>query len=163
MNLHMNMQHICLNAGSKLLLSSPLGSTAIHTQSKVWFKSASDITVASCMLNQVTHKEPSLWKPSHQKGVFKQQSWWAGERVAGGQYFTALRGWKYLNLCVHSQIGSPSAWFPNFCLLRLACSCFSRPPSGFWFLSLLLYPKSVGSKPTLNFPKGNNLRKASSM
>ena len=72
-------------------------------------------------------------------------------------------GWKDLNLCVHSQIGSPSAWFPNFCLLRLVCSCFSRPPSCFWFLSLLLYPKSVGSKPTVNFPKGNNLRKASSM
>lgn len=60
MNLHMNKQHICLSTGSKLLLSSPLGSTAIHTQSKVWFKSASDITVSGCVLNQATQKQPSL-------------------------------------------------------------------------------------------------------
>lgn len=56
----MNMVHICLSAGSKLLLSSPLGSTAIHSQSKVWFKSACDITVATCVLKQATKKEPSL-------------------------------------------------------------------------------------------------------
>ena len=34
MNLHMNKQHICLSTGSKLLLSSPLGSTAIELSQK---------------------------------------------------------------------------------------------------------------------------------